>query len=515
MERLRQIQADIDGHRAKLKGLLQAAQTAKRGLTSAERVAADAIERTVDALEEKFAAELAQAERDRSGATPLAGDTPLGPDAHAARVAARQREFGPGVRGRTYADLFGAPAASPFASDEEYFKAVHLATVQGMHDPRLAMLAAMNEGVPSQGGFAVPGSLAASWLDTGLESEVVRPRAQVFPMSWDTLAVPGWDDFDHSGGTIAGFKAYWQDELSTQTTSDGKLRNVNLRAKKLLVATQISNELLADGGQSFEDQLGRKMPTAVSWALDDKFIGGTGAGQPLGILNDPALITITKESSQPGATVVLENLLKAYARLYAGGYRNAIWIVNNTVLPQLYTLVLKVKNVAGTENVGGSAVPYFTVAANGEMRLLNLPVVLTEKTPVLGTKGDVILADLSQYSIGLRKDVAVESSRHAGWTQDSTYYRAIVRVDGQGTWPKAFTPKAGDTRSWAVTIETRSERTLTRGAARSRGRPSLREAPGGPSKVAKRCRPAPLRRPKFPCVGSQTRRPRLARAKRA
>ena len=41
-----------------------------------------------------------------------------------------------------------------------------------------------------------------------------------------------------------------------------------------------------------------QIPAAVSWSLDDKFLNGTGAGQPLGLLADPALITVTKETSQ-------------------------------------------------------------------------------------------------------------------------------------------------------------------------------------------------------------------------
>ena len=82
--------------------------------------------------------------------------------------------------------------------------------------------------------------------------------------------------------------------------------------------------------------------------------------------------------------------------------------------------------------------------------------MVTEKVPTLGTKGDVILADLSQYAIGLRADIVVEASRHAGWSTDSTYYRAIVRANGAGTWKSVLTPKAGDTRSWVVVTETRS-----------------------------------------------------------
>jgi HK97 family phage major capsid protein len=51
----------------------------------------------------------------------------------------------------------------------------------------------MGETVPSGGGFAVPEEFAAWLLDSSLESEIVRPRATVWPMKSDTIKVPGWD----------------------------------------------------------------------------------------------------------------------------------------------------------------------------------------------------------------------------------------------------------------------------------------------------------------------------------
>jgi len=54
--------------------------------------------------------------------------------------------------------------------------------------------------------------------------------------------------------------------------------------------------------------------------------------------------------------------------------------------------------------------------------------------PRIGAKGDLILADLSQYAIGMRKEIALDRSNVPGWMEDMTDYRVIVRVDGQGTW---------------------------------------------------------------------------------
>ena len=91
---------------------------------------------------------------------------------------------------------------------------------------------------------------------------------------------------------------YWRAELAALTESQGKLTRMEMKAEKMVTHTELSNELLADGGQSFQDQLERKMGGAVSWNLDNAFLTGTGAGQPLGVLNSSALVTVSK--SGPG-----------------------------------------------------------------------------------------------------------------------------------------------------------------------------------------------------------------------
>ena len=93
---------------------------------------------------------------------------------------------------------------------------------------------------------------------------------------------------------------------------------------------------------------------------------------------------------------------------------------------------------------------------DGRFFILTRPVVFTEKVPTLGAKGDIGLYDFSQYAIGIRKDISIDRSRHAGFTTDSTYFRGILRADGTPTWRQAYQPKNGDTLSPFVTVEART-----------------------------------------------------------
>ncbi len=58
------------------------------------------------------------------------------------------------------------------------------------------------------------------------------------------------------------------------------------------------------------------MRTSIGYGMDEYFIGGSGAGQPLGIRNDPAKITIAKETGQTADTIVYPNLTKMFSRMY-------------------------------------------------------------------------------------------------------------------------------------------------------------------------------------------------------
>jgi HK97 family phage major capsid protein len=68
---------------------------------------------------------------------------------------------------------------------------------------------------------------------------------------------------------------------------------------------------------------------------EDAIVEGTGAGQPLGILNSPALISVAKETGQAAATIVKENVDKMWSRMWARARKNAIWLINQDIEPQL------------------------------------------------------------------------------------------------------------------------------------------------------------------------------------
>jgi HK97 family phage major capsid protein len=91
------------------------------------------------------------------------------------------------------------------------------------------------------------------------------------------------------------------------------------------------------------------------------------------------------------------------------------------------------------------------------MRLLGRPVIQSEHLNPVGDLSDVLLADLSQYVLFLRKDVTVETSNAVHWMTDEVDFRAILRADGMGLWATAG-KRPGDSSAsegWLVRLGAR------------------------------------------------------------
>ena len=126
------------------------------------------------------------------------------------------------------------------------------------------------------------------------------------------------------------------------------------------------------------------------------------------------------------------------SRMFAGSFQNSVWVCHQSTIPQLLSLSIAI----GT---GGSHIPVMMTESNGQFTMLTRPVVFTEKTEPLGDKGDIMLADFSQYVVGLRSDMRFDTSIHVAFETDELLSRIIERHDGQPLWDEALTLADGST----------------------------------------------------------------------
>ena len=292
----------------------------------------------------------------------------------------------------------------------------------------------------TEGGYLVPEQFNATLLSTMIEDTIIRQRAQFVPMATNTITYPAIVCTSHASSLFGGIIIYRTDEGNDKSGSKPNFGKVQLTLHNLTGLVYVTNQLLEDSPISIEPLIYDLFGRAIAWWEDEDFINGTGAGQAMGVLNAPCLIAQAKEGDQAPDTVIYENVIKMWARLHPRSRKNAIWLVDTQVLPQLFQMTLAV----GT---GGLPVYLPPGGASGSPygNLLGRPVIDTEHMQVLGDEGDILLGDWSQYLIGGKAGGGIRTavSSHIRFVQNEMAYRIETRYDGQPWWTSALTPKRG------------------------------------------------------------------------
>lgn len=300
--------------------------------------------------------------------------------------------------------------------------------------------------VPADGGFLVPETLRSQLLEIALEMSVVRPRATVVPMETARVPFPAIDVTSNASSVFGGMIAYWGEESAALTDAAAKFARLVLDARKLTGLSVVPNELLSDSLISFAALIERLWPQALAWYEDVAFMVGTGVGEPVGFLGNPATVAVAKESGQAGSTILLENVIKMYSRMLPSSLSRGIWICSPDSLPELFTMALSV----GT---GGGPVMLTNVTAPAPITIFGRPLVVSEKAKTVGTQGDLVFADLSYYLIGDRQIMTTSSSTDWKFGNDQTAFRIIQRVDGRPWIQSAVTPQNGSSNTLSPFVE--------------------------------------------------------------
>lgn len=284
---------------------------------------------------------------------------------------------------------------------------------------------ALNEGSDTAGGFLVPEEFNAEVIRYATENAVVRPRARVFTMARDILTLP---KLDQSSDNFAGVDLHWVTESEEKTESQPAFGKITLNVKKLIGLCPASDEVLADSAINLANYLVALFGEAIGYEEDYRFIRGTGVGQPLGIIETTGINLVSRNTS---ARILVDDIVDMYTGHPAYADSNAVWLTTKSGLGQLLQM--------GYETTGGITLFMNNMRDSVSPTLFGKPIILTEKLPALGLKGDIILADLKQYYIGDRGGLQVDSSIHDRFRYDETVFRFVRRVDGQPAIPAAFT----------------------------------------------------------------------------
>ena len=320
---------------------------------------------------------------------------------------------------------------------EQLMAAYRAAMPGGKVDERLSTRAAsgLNESTPSDGGFLVQQDFVTELLKRTYETGILASKVKKIPISTNAngMKINAIDEDSRANGSRwGGVQTYWEGEADEITASKPKFRQMELSLKKLTGLCYATDELLQDAA-ALEAVIRQAFAEEFGFKIDDAILSGSGEGEPLGILNSGAIVTVAKEASQTD-TITVENLIKMWNRLWSRSRANAVWYINQELEPYLYTLKIGDKPVyipAG----GLSEKPYGT--------LFGRPVVPIEQCSAAGEVGDIILADIGQYLLIDKGGIKSASSIHVRFLYDENVFRFIYRVDGKPIWTKPLTPYKG------------------------------------------------------------------------
>lgn len=414
LKHLRQQKADLTNE---ANAMFEAAAAEQRNLTEAEAKRDDEITAELAALDLSIARAERQADRQRalgtmSGGAPAAGN--------------------------------GGAQAERFSSLGEQMVAVMMAERRGgAVDSRLtAGPTGLNESVGADGGFLVQTDFSNELLQHVWDNGEIASRIRTIPIGANSngLTINGVDETSRANGArTGGIQAFWTGEAQLKQPSQPKFRPIKMDLVKLTGLCYATDEVLQDS-TALEAWLRGAFDDEFTFKIEDAIVNGTGAGMPLGFLNSSSVIIVPKEAGQANGSFVQTNLLNMYTRMPTRSRKNAVWLVNGDIEASLMALAL-----SGQFSLPGMTYQMPGVNGNVFAMLMGRPVIPCEYCAGIGTPGDIIFADLTQY-LGIDKGpMQTASSIHVRFIYDETCFRFVYRFNGQPIWNAPVTPYKGST----------------------------------------------------------------------
>jgi HK97 family phage major capsid protein len=443
---IEQLQNELVDLAARAKVLQNTADAEERSMSAEEQKETDEIFARFSEVEKEIDRRNRTEELENKLAEPLQrrvvdDPEPEGGEGGAAPAARPARSVTGGLRAGTSKGTYG------FLSMGEWAVAA-FKTRNGKPDQRIVNAPSTfgSEGVNQDGGFAVPPDFRQNIKKEIDAEESLASRCDQQTTSSNSITLPldnvsPWD-------TSNGVQVNWISEGTAITASKPKLGALETKLSKLAALVPVTDEMLEDAPQ-LTQWINSKLPDKFVSELNNVIISGSGIGKPLGILNAGSKVTVAAVAAQGAGTVKMANVLAMHARMYAKLRGNAIWLINQDVEPQLQGMV-----VDGTSPAYPAYLPPGGLSAKPYGTLLGLPVIPVEECSTLGTEGDIILTDLSQYLLAMKTSgIRADVSMHLYFDSDHLAFRFIMRVGGQSYWPTAIARKNGsNTLSPIITL---------------------------------------------------------------
>ena len=265
-------------------------------------------------------------------------------------------------------------------------------------------------------GFLVPEVFGGMLRAFDPYALLVRPRAM--PMGGGNDATVTFNAFDQSGsrGVYGGVTVqYINETAAVPDAGDLKFRQVKMEPQPVAGYMDVSKKLMNNASE-ITGYIERQLSLAIRKAEESRFISGNGVGCPLGFIGHASSIEIDRNTA---LDVKYADLTAMYcATPYSA---NLVWGISPSAKVKLLNMVDAANQPIWQPN-----------ARDGlPSTILGVPVVYTDELPVLGTKGDVCLLDLSYYGIREGSPMTLFTDPYTQGGNQLTRIYIFWNIDGQ------------------------------------------------------------------------------------
>lgn len=299
------------------------------------------------------------------------------------------------------------------------------------------------------GGFAVTKTRLPGIMEVGFEGDPTAGLTQSIPMATPSVEIMARTDKDHTTSVSGGFTVARRAEAAAFLASRTQLEMITMKAASLVGLGYETEELITDSPLSFIAIIDAGFRSQFGAAVLNEKLRGLGGDQFDGVIaTAPCTVSQIKETGQGAATINYNNVIKMASRCW--GFGNAVWLANHDTRPALSVLAVPI----GT---GGTLIYQPSAAVGFPDMLLGRPIFYSEFCATLGTVGDLILGNWSQYLEGLYQPLQSAESVHVRFLNHERAFKFWLRNAGAPWWRSALTPnKSTTTLSPFVTLATRS-----------------------------------------------------------
>lgn len=271
-------------------------------------------------------------------------------------------------------------------------------------------------------GILIPPRFANDILKLDGEGEIVMPRATNIPAG-DPPDAPFTIPYLQQGddGSLGGVELVWTGEGKTVSDAgDPALKDMTLTPNEVSGLSTINNKTLQNWSAS-----GALLQTLLRQAYingrDYKFLRGSGAGCPLGALNAPGAIKVTRNTSSDFKYIDAVTMM---SKMY--DLSKAVWCISITLMPTVMTMKDDNNNFIFIQGDATKGVP---------PTLVGIPIKWNGKQPTKGNQGDVALMNFGYYLTKAGSGPYIALSEHVKFTTNKTVFKIVANIDGQ-PWVK-------------------------------------------------------------------------------